>query len=89
MTAAKELGRKGLKALIGKEVVLKYPKYGHRRGFSRKEIITNVHKKGPQFHDSRLVEFEGKGLQWVWDDTDVSEVHPNRIQQLFQRITRK
>lgn len=88
MTTAKELGTEGLEVLIGKKVVLKYPKTEYHRSFRWKGIITKVHEKHPQSYDRRFVEFEDKGLQWVWDETDISEVRPNRIEQTLQRIRR-
>ena len=93
MTTAKELGTEGLKSLIGKEVLLKYPKTKHRKSHRRKATITEVLDKGKYSPDTRLVGIEGEGLIWIWDETDIStdisEVRPNRIEQLLQRIRRK
>ncbi len=91
MTTAKELGKEGLESFIGKKVLLKYPKTEHRKSHRQKVTITEVLDKDKQFSDMRLVgiESERRSLIWIWDETDISEFRPNRIEQILQRIRRK
>ena len=93
MTTAKELGTEGLEGFIGKKVVLKYPKTKHQKSFRQKVIITYVSDKSEHTSYMRYaeVETEGEGRRstWIWDETDITEVRPNRIEQILQKIKRK
>lgn len=81
------------RGLIGKAVILTYPKTEYQKSFRQKVIITYVSDKNEHTSYMRYaeVETEGEGRRstWIWDTTDVSEYHPNRIEQLLQRMRRK